>query len=444
MLERLRTFINEHDLFHKDDRLLLTVSGGIDSVVLLDLLVKLGYDCGIAHCNFHLRNEESDGDEKFVRELGDSYGIHVYVRNFETAEYAEGNRLSIQMAARELRYDWFEEIRQQEGFDWITTAHNKNDVSETFLLNLSRGTGLQGLTGIKYKSGRLIRPLLFATRDEIKSYALSAGLDWREDSSNASLKYSRNKIRHSLIPLFEEINPKFTDTLAENIQRLKEAEEIYLDAILKVRNNVIHREKGLVWIFINDVAALNPIETWMYEILKEFNFTSSVVNDIIRSLDGPAGRQFFSSTHRLVKDREKLILQLITEENQRRYYIEKENGIILEPLKLKTEIFERSHDFIIPANPDTACLDLDTLEFPLVLRRWETGDYFCPLGMRSMKKLSDFFIDLKLSIPQKENTWILQSGNEICWVIGHRISDNFKILAHTKNILKISLDSDSE
>ena len=438
MLGKLKSNISDQNLFHIRDRILVTVSGGIDSVVLLDSLVKIGYSCCIAHCNFQLRNEESDGDETFVRALADKYGIPILVKKFETADYAESGKISIQMAARELRYDWFEEQRLENKCDWVVTAHNKNDVIETFLLNLSRGTGIQGLTGIKPKSGRLVRPLLFASRDDIKKYALANNLDWREDSSNASSKYSRNKIRLNIIPLLEEINPKFSDTMVENMRKLKEAEEIYIEAIHEKRGEYIIRESGYSYIPLNKVIKLRPIETWVYELLSDFNFTQSLVNEIVRSLDGPSGRQFFSSTHRLVKDREKLIIQPLKEEIARKYYVESPDSEINEPIKLEFELISRTTDFKIPSSTKIACLDYDLTVFPLIIRKWEAGDYFRPLGMENMKKLSDFFIDKKFSLPEKENTWILQSGSEIAWIIGHRIDDKFKIRPETQNILKIT------
>ncbi len=417
---------------------MVTVSGGIDSVVLLDLLLKLGYVCSVAHCNFHLRNQESEGDEQFVKAIAEKNGVAFFVKSFDTIEYSDQSKISVQMAARELRYDWFEELRQEQGYDWISTAHNKNDVIETFLLNLTRGTGIKGLTGIKSKNGRLIRPLLFASREDIKKYALSNNLDWREDSSNVSVKYSRNKIRHNIIPLFEEINPRFTDTLTDNIRKLSESEEIYISAIREKRNEYLFRETGYSWISVNELVKLHPIDTWAYELLRDYNFSQGVVNDIIRSLDSPPGRQFFSPTHRLVKDRGKLLIHPIREENLRRYYIEDPYREISEPLHLDMDVIPNSSNFNIPSSPEIACLDLDLLEFPLLLRKWEPGDYFRPLGMINMKKLSDFFIDIKLSLPEKENTWILQSGSEIAWIVGLRIDDHFKIRPDSKKILKIS------
>jgi tRNA(Ile)-lysidine synthase len=438
MIGRLKSYIYDNDLFHTGDRIIVTVSGGIDSVVMYDLLIKLGYSCSMAHCNFHLRDQESDGDEHFIKALAEKYGTAVFVKNFDTSEYAENNKISVQMAARELRYDWFEELRQEQGYDWIATAHNKNDVIETFLLNLSRGTGIQGLTGIKSISGKLIRPLLFASREEIKKYALSNNLDWREDSSNTSAKYSRNKIRISIIPLFEEINPRFADTLTDNIRKLREAEEIYITAIREKRSKYVNREAGYSWIPVNELVKLHPIDTWTYELLSDFNFTQGVVNDIIKSLDGPPGRQFFSSTHRLVKDRGKLLIHPIREENLRKYYIEDPYREISEPINLEMDVISNSAQFRIPSSPAIACLDFDLLEFPLILRKWEIGDYFRPLGMSNMKKISDFFIDAKLSLPEKENTWILQSGSEIAWIVGLRIDDHFKIRPDSKKILKLT------
>jgi tRNA(Ile)-lysidine synthase len=280
--------------------------------------------------------------------------------------------------------------------------------------------------------------LLFASREEIKKYALSNNLDWREDSSNSTVKYSRNKIRHNIIPLFEEINPRFVDTLSENIRKIRESEEIYIAAIRKKRDDYIFRESGYYWIPLNELIKLQPIDTWAFELLRDFNFTQGVVNDIIRSLDSLPGRQFFSSTHRLVKDREKLFIHPIREENLKKYYIEDPYREISDPIQLEMDVIPYTADYSIPSSSSIACLDLDRLEFPLLLRKWESGDYFRPLGMNNMKKLSDFFIDIKLSLPEKENTWILQSGSEIAWIVGLRIDDHFKIRPDSKKILKIT------
>jgi tRNA(Ile)-lysidine synthase len=439
VLNNFKSYIVENRLCSADDRILVTVSGGIDSVVLLDLFRKAKFFCGIAHCNFKLRGEESDKDELFVKELAQHYEIPYYSKSFETSEYAEMNNLSIQMAARELRYEWFEELRHEQDYDLVATAHNKNDILETFLLNLARGTGIHGLTGIKNKSGIIIRPLLFASREEIHNYALTYSLEWREDSSNSSLKYSRNKVRNQILPLFDQLNPKFTSTMSENIKRLSETEEIYNQAVQKKKQELLTKETDNFYISIEKIKSLSPLKTWLYELLQDFTFTAHVVSDIIDSLEGNPGRQFYSKTHRLVKDRDKLIIQALKPTSLKKYYIEDPYREVLEPVSLDMDVIPMKKDFRLPKDSLVACLDLDKLDFPLIIRKWEQGDYFRPFGMKNMKKLSDFFIDLKLSIPEKENIWLLTSGPEIIWVIGIRIDDRFRVGPETKKVIRITL-----
>lgn len=439
MLKGFRSYIIENQLCSPDDRILATVSGGIDSIVLVDLFISAGYFCGIAHCNFKLRGEESDEDEFFVRELARRYEVPFFSKSFDTSEYAEMNNLSIQMAARELRYEWFEELRQEQGYDFIATAHNKNDILETFLLNLARGTGIHGLTGIKNKSGKIIRPLLFASREEIKNYSIACSLEWREDSSNSSLKYNRNKVRNLILPLFDQLNPKFTETMSENILRLYETEEIYNKAIHEKKKEILIKEPDYFYISIEELRSLTPLKTWLYELLQDFDFTAPVVSDIIDGLESSPGRQFYSKTHRLVKDRYKLIIHPIKPVSHKKYYIEDPYREVNEPVSLDMDVVTIGYNYKLPKNPSIACLDLDKLQFPLIIRKWEQGDYFRPFGMKSMKKLSDFFIDIKLSIPEKENTWLLTSGREIIWIIGIRIDDRFRIGPDTKRMLKITL-----
>jgi tRNA(Ile)-lysidine synthase len=368
VLGKFKTYITEYKLCSLSDRILIAVSGGIDSVVLLDLFIKAGYFCGIAHCNFNLRGAESDEDEMFVKDLANHFEVPVFTKSFETTEYAEINKLSIQMAARELRYEWFEDIRQEQGFDLIATAHNKDDILETFLLNLMRGTGIHGLTGIRNKTLSIIRPLLFGTRQEITDYAISNSITWREDSSNSSLKYSRNKIRHQLLPLFGEIAPKFTSTMIENIQRLSDAEEIYSQYVQQKKENLLVRESGFLSISIESLKSLYPLETWLYEILKDFNYTSPVISDIIYNLDRPPGGQFFSGTHRITKDRDKLIIEPKKGFSIKKYYIEDPYREINEPIQLEMDVLAKSESFILSGDASTAFLDLDLLDFPLIIR----------------------------------------------------------------------------
>ena len=438
VLEKFTSYIKNNSLCTVSDNILVAVSGGIDSVVLLDLFIKSGYSCAIAHCNFNLRGQESEGDQSFVEALAKSYEIPFYSKTFETLDYAGINKMSVQMAARDLRYEWFEDIRAENDFNFVATAHNKNDILETFFINLSRGTGIHGLTGIKNKNGSVIRPLLFASRQEIREYASLHFIEWHEDSSNITVKYNRNKIRHQVLPVFDKMNPKFADTMIENIQRLSEAEEIFNQAVEQKKVEIFEKEPGLVSLSIPLLKALVPLKTWLYELLKDYDFTPPVVSDITESLDGISGRQFFSATHRIIKDRNRLIISVIKNAQGKKFYIEDPYREISEPISLEMDVMPVTADLQFQKDKTIAYLDLDLLDFPLIIRKWEQGDYFQPFGMQHIKKLSDFFIDLKLSIPEKENVWLLTSGQEIIWIIGLRINDKFRVGPLTQKILKIT------
>lgn len=421
------------------DKILLTVSGGIDSIVMLDLFSKCSNKIAIAHCNFNLRNEESDADEKFVQKLGEKYSLPVYLKKFDTLNYADDNKLSIQMAARDLRYQWFEELRIETGFNFIATAHTMDDQVETFFINLSRGTGIKGLTGIKASTGNIIRPLLWAERAEILEYATQNQLNWREDSSNSSSKYLRNKIRHEIIPLFKDINPGFSDTMKMNIQRLKEVEKVF-DGEAENKKKKLLIKDGKMWkISIKDLLEEKNARIWLYEILQGFGFVSATIDDLFQSLiKSESGKLFFSEKYRIVKDREYLILDTLEVETMHRYYIEEGQENISEPIRLHLKQIPNV-EFEMKKSNLIAQLDYDRLIFPLIIRKWNIGDYFMPLGMNNLKKLSDFFIDQKLSIPEKEKTWLLTSGKHIVWVIGMRIDERYKVKEGTEMVLSLEL-----
>ena len=442
MQSDFQIFIDSNKLCNNTDRILLGISGGIDSICMFHLFKQLEFPIGIAHCNFQLRGDESEQDEIFVRNLANEYDIPFFSKRFETKEIAEDEGISIQMAARDLRYDWFEEVRNKYDYNYIAIAHNKDDVIETFLINLTRGSGIKGFTGIKSKSEKIIRPLLFASRNEIVKYLNKNNLEYREDSSNSTVKYSRNLIRHEIIPLFEKINPSFRETIIENISRLKDAETIYIDNIQKTRESVVREENQRILLNLEKLKQLYPLSNFLYEILKPFGFSSSQVTDIIESLNGISGKQFFSSTYRLIKDRTDLIIEEISSINEKHYYIDVDTERFESPVKLYFSKFELNKDFEIIKDSQIGLFDLDIIEFPIILRKWKKGDYFMPLGMQNLKKVSDFFIDNKLSILEKENTWILESGNKIIWIIGYRIDERFKVTDITKNILKIDLHKD--
>ena len=437
MLDQFRSFIRDNHLIRKSDKILLTVSGGIDSVVMLDLFIRAGYNCAIAHCNFGLRGTESDGDEDLVRQLAYKYGVKFFCKRFNTEEYAEDESISIQMAARKLRYDWFEKVRKSHPYDLIATAHNQDDVLETFFINLSRGSGIRGLTGIKVISGKIIRPLLFAPRSLIETYANECSLSFREDSSNASEKYIRNKIRHKILPLFENINPGFRNTMMETIQKLRDTEAIYSDEINLRRNEIITTREDLVSISLDLLRNLSQRKTYLFEFLSEYHFTPKQIIDIDDSINATSGKQFFSTTHRLVKDRSKLIITPIGDEEYRKFYIAEGTNQIFEPVHLEFIVIEHTPGFRIPPESSIACLDYDLLTFPLLIRKWQSGDYFHPLGMKHRKKLSDFLVDQKISIVEKENIWLLLNNEDIVWLINHRIDERYKITSKTRQVFMI-------
>lgn len=439
MIQQLINYIRDNHLFNQGDTVLVGVSGGVDSVVLLDLLDKAGFSVAIAHCNFRLRGTESDGDERLVADLAKKYDVPLFKTSFDTASYAEENKVSIEMAARELRYEWFETIRTTHHFDCIAVAHHRDDQLETFFLNLARGTGLTGLTGMRPVNGKIVRPLLFASREEIEHYRHENFLDFREDSSNQSLDYQRNKIRHALLPVMETLNPSFREGLIRTMSYLEDVSKIYDRAILQTWERVAVRNGNDYLISIAELKLLDPLPTYLFEFLKPYGFNSVVIGDIVSSMDGISGKQFISQTHRLVRDRESLILTPLLPENRKQFYLEEGMEELTFPIRLKISIPGKKEKFKIPDSRFVACIDRDCVQFPLLIRKWQKGDYFKPLGMSGFKKVSDFFIDSKLSLPEKENVWILANGEQVVWIIGHRIDDRYKITSATQHILRLDM-----
>lgn len=439
MLETFQTYIRDEKLFAETDKLVLAVSGGADSMVLLKLFQQLPNEFCVAHCNFKLRGAESDGEEVFIRDYCGEQGIELFVQQFETREYAQLEGISIEMAARDLRYTWFEELRQQLQYDYLATAHHRDDLIETMLINLSRGTGIRGLSGIQAKNGFLVRPLLFASREEILAYAEENNLPYKHDSSNDELVYQRNIIRHQIIPLFETLNPSFRKNAAKTASILKDTALVYQQKLNELATGLEEEAQGIIRFSIEQLKELTPQQTLLFELLHPYGFNAEQLTEIVAALDGEAGRIFFSKTHRLVKDRAYLLLTGLSEVDEQRFYIEEDCSSLSDPVSLKLETIAKSPAFRFSTTPLVADFDLAKLQFPLMLKKWEQGEYFMPLGMSNLKKLSDFFVDQKLSIPEKEAVWILYSGKKVVWVLGHRIDDRFKITPDTQQVLRISI-----
>jgi len=435
-------FILDQQLFQPQEKILIAVSGGLDSVVMTDLFHKSEFFFGIAHCNFKMRGKDSDEDEEFVKTLALRYKVPFFSNSFNTTEYAAGKGISIQMAARELRYAWFESIRVQEGYAWIATAHHLDDQIETFFINLLRGTGISGLHGILPKQGKVIRPMLCMFRRNIEEIAQKYRLLSREDTSNQSVKYMRNRIRHQLIPLLKEINPEVAPILTDTIQRIREFEEIGDQAIRETREKILKKEAGQYVIETGDLKNLKPLQTYAWELLSPFGFNQSVVGDILAALNDEPGKTFHSSTHRLIKDRKRIII-LPNKEPKKDMPVHIQDfparKMIKKPIRLSLRKVIYDKSLTIRGGREHASLDYNKLEFPLMLRKWEAGDAFFPFGMNKKKKLSHFFIDEKLSLTDKENVWLLCSGQSIVWVVGYRIDNRFRITSRTKMVVQITL-----
>nr|WP_317169098.1 tRNA lysidine(34) synthetase TilS [Flavivirga algicola] len=422
--------------FLNESRLLIAISGGIDSVVLTYLCHQFNLDIALAHCNFNLRGNESDTDEDFVLQLAENLDLEIFIESFDTQRYSETNKLSTQMAARELRYNWFEDLAEQLKFDYILTAHHADDNLETFLINLSRGTGLDGLKGIPEINNNIVRPLLPFSRDAIEIYAKEHRLKWRDDSSNASTKYLRNKLRHDVIPVLKEINPQLLQNFQNTLKNLNDTSDIVEERVESVLNSAIETiDKHQVVFKISEFKKLNNPKAYLFEIFKAYGFTEW--HDILNLLDAQSGKQVLSATHRLIKDREHLLLSRIDSKTERKVITVFEADRQTE-MDLGLLFFDET-DAILEKNNNTIYVDKALLTYPLTIRKWEDGDLFYPLGMTGKKKLSKYFKDEKLSLLDKEQVRLLCSGEDIVWIIGKRADNRFKINEQTEEILKIEL-----
>ena len=441
LAQHFTQYIADYELFTHQDRILLTVSGGVDSMVMLSLFTEAGYRVGVAHCNFGLRGTESDEDELLVEREAARLGVPFYNRRFETAREMELTGESMEMAARRLRYGWFNELCETEGYTVIAVAHHADDSVETFFINLLRGTGLRGLTGISTQVGRIVRPLLFATRKEILEYAVQHKIPYREDSSNRSTKYLRNKIRLGLVPRIREINPKFTSLMRRNIARLTDAQQFITQAVERIREVAVERQEGMDVILLERIDASLPRNFVLYELLNSaYGFKGDVIDQLCRALDeGAVGRRFYARDRVAVVDREKVLVSPIEEADS--CEVQLPDGALRAYCGNSVLFFERRsidlvEEFTVPAN--LALLDADKLQGQLTLRRWREGDWFIPFGMTGKKKVSDYLIDRKMSLPQKQRQFVLLAGEDIVWVVGERIDERFRLDERTENVLCIT------
>ena len=439
LLKEFQGYIKKENLFQPKDKLLLAVSGGVDSVVLCELCKQAGYDFVIAHCNFQLRGEESQRDEDFVNAVGKKYAVEVLVKKFDTENHAAENKLGIQVAARELRYTWFRELVANRSLDighWIVTAHHANDNVETMLMNFFKGTGINGLKAILPKQGNIVRPLLFARKEELIAFAQQHKLGFVEDSSNASGKYTRNYFRNELIPVLQEVFPQVEENLMDNLQRFREIEVLYQQSIDLHKRKLLEQKGNEIHIPVLKLQKTGPLHTVVYEIIRDFGFTTHQTDEVIGLLQSETGKYIRSSSHRIIKNRNWLIISPNETTEATNILIEGEGSWQFTAGKLELKKLQTSNIKHQTSN-NIAQLDATDIKFPLLLRKWKQGDYFYPLGMNKKKKLSRFLIDQKLSMPQKENTWVIEMNKKIIWIIGLRIDDRFKLTAKTNNLLQL-------
>jgi tRNA(Ile)-lysidine synthase len=437
-------FIDARRLFSRNGRILLAVSGGIDSVVLAHLFHRSGMEFALAHCNFGLRGKESEADANFVGQLAQDFSVPFFLQKFNTKTFAAKHGYSIQMAARELRYGWFEEIRRVNGFDCIATAHHLDDQAETFLINILRGTGIAGLHGIPLKNGHVVRPFMFAYRKDIELYASLNRVDFRIDRSNNETVYLRNKVRHEIIPILNAMNPDFPGGLTESIKRISDFEKIGNRTLDEWCRQNLKIDGSDAFIETEALSGADPVEPFAWRLLSPFGFNETQIRELLNCLGKPARKHFTSTSHRMVKDRKRIMISPITVTG-------KIKPVVIRPFRAKMSIskpfslkFTRIRDvenYVIPSSPGNASLDFSKLEFPLQLRKWEKGDSFFPFGMQKRKKLSDFFTDIKFTNKEKEETWLLCSGEAIVWVVGHRIDHRFRITNETREILSVLTDN---
>ena len=432
-VKQFTDFIEQNKLFKPAGKVLAAVSGGMDSVLMAHLLKAAGYNFSIAHCNFQLRGDDAIADQEFCKNLAQQLGVAFYTINFDTTDYAANHKISIQMAARDLRYQWFQQLKQQHGYDTIALAHHQNDTIETILLNLTRGTGIAGLHGILPKYGDLVRPLLFLYREDIQQLIQKNSLQYVEDSSNSSVKYARNKIRHEVIPKLKGLNPGLEKTFESNLQHFREMEMLLELKVSELKKDLLIRQEDEIHLPLEAVRKLEPKRLLLFNLLQPYGFNETTVDDLIASLDKHSGRVFESLGFRLILDRENIILTKKMDHpteitiNANQHEVSYNN--------YKISLLHDDSPLIVKNNPLAVSIDADLLVYPLTIRAWQQRDYFYPLGMKTKKKLSDYFIDQKIPVHQKTQVPLLINGNgDIIWLAGYRSSEHYKVSKNTKKV----------
>jgi tRNA(Ile)-lysidine synthase len=442
ILSSFQTFIRTRNLFSGKERILLAVSGGLDSVVMAHLFKEAGYSFALAHCNFGLRGKESDGDEVFVRKLAEKLGVELYSTRFETQAYASRHKQSIQEAARELRYSWFEETRKREKFSFVATAHHQDDAIETFFINLLRQSGAKGLGGISVLRGTVIRPLLFASRPDLAAYAKKKKIKFREDSSNTKDDYLRNKIRHKLIPVLEQVQPSYRQSIGQTMHYLEETGQMLKTWMEKEEMRLWQEGEGFRFIRWSDLMELKPLGFYLHELLSKYGFKANVCQSLekLALAKNRSGRMFSSPSYTLITERDILVLRLNKPDKKHKNKLL--NALAARyktPFPFSVELVNRDELDQIPVSANVACLDADKLKFPLLIRPWQEGDRFCPLGMKGSKLLSDYFTDQKIDALARARTMVLETEGQIAWLLGYRIDERYKISGQTCRVILIRL-----